>query len=61
VVLAWLLAKGAAAIPKASSKEHLQTNLGAVDVTLEDEDIATIDGLPVEKRYVDWPGKHFDF
>jgi diketogulonate reductase-like aldo/keto reductase len=61
VVIAWLLAKGVIVIPKASSKEHLESNLGALDVELTDDEISTIDAFPEEKRYVDWSGKHFDF
>ena len=61
VVIAWLLAKGVIVIPKASSKEHLESNLGALDVQLTDDEISTIDAFPEEKRYVDWSGKHFDF
>lgn len=61
VVIAWLLSKGVAVIPKASSKDHLRSNLDALELTLDEDDITTIDGFPEEKRHVDWPGKHFDF
>ena len=45
VILAWHLAKGHTAIPKASDREHLTDNFAALDLTLSDEDVATIDAL----------------
>jgi 2,5-diketo-D-gluconate reductase A len=45
VVLAWHLAHGLSVIPKASSPEHLRDNLAALDLTLEEEDVAAIDAL----------------
>lgn len=45
VILAWHLASGLAVIPKASDAEHLTDNFAALDVTLDDEDIAAIDAL----------------
>jgi 2,5-diketo-D-gluconate reductase A len=45
VVLAWHLAKGFSVIPKASDAEHLADNFGALDLTLDDEDMAAIDAL----------------
>ena len=45
VVIAWHLAHGLSAIPKAGDAEHLSDNFAALDVTLDDEDIAAIDSL----------------
>ena len=45
IVIAWHLAHGFSVIPKASSPEHLSDNFAALDVTLEAEDMAAIDGL----------------
>ncbi len=45
VVLAWHLALGLSAIPKASSADHLTDNYAALDVTLDDEDMAAIAGM----------------
>ncbi len=45
VILAWHLAHGLSAIPKASGHDHLADNLGALAVTLDDADIAAIDAL----------------
>lgn len=45
VVIAWHLAKGYSVIPKASSAEHLSDNLAALDLTLDEEDIAAIDAM----------------
>ena len=48
VSLAWLAAKGVCVIPKASSERHLRANLEAVDVQLDDEDVAAIDAVDRE-------------
>jgi len=61
VVIQWLLEKGIVVIPKASSKRHLQDNLGALDVSLDAEDIEAIDSFPEEKRKVDGTWKHYPF
>ena len=45
VVLAWHLEKRFSVIPKASDVEHLADNFGALDLTLDDEDMAAIDAL----------------
>lgn len=56
VSLAWLLSKdNVAAIPKASSKEHLRDNLAAGEIELRDEDIEQIDAIDHERRVVDPP------
>lgn len=57
VSLAWLLSKdNVAAIPKASSEEHIRDNFGALEVELDDDDIAAIDGIEAEERLVDFDG-----
>jgi diketogulonate reductase-like aldo/keto reductase len=44
VALAWLLRRdGMIVIPKASKKEHVRENVGALDVKLSDEDLADLD------------------
>lgn len=45
VILAWHLSKAHAVIPKASDREHLTDNFAALDLTLSDEEVATIDAL----------------
>lgn len=45
VVIAWHLAHGLSVIPKASSPDHLSDNVAALDLTLDDEDIAAIDAM----------------
>ncbi len=45
ISLAWILAKKAVAIPKASSSTHLQENFDAMKIALSDEEIAEIDAL----------------
>lgn len=43
--LAWILSKNAIAIPKASSRDHLQENLDAIKIELSEDEIAEIDAL----------------
>jgi 2,5-diketo-D-gluconate reductase B len=54
VSLAWLLQKeGVAAIPKASSEAHIRDNWGALDLELDDEDVARIESIEERDRQVD--------
>lgn len=55
VCLAWLREKGVAAVPKATGESHLRDNWESLRVSLEPEDIATIDGIDRRQRIVD-PG-----
>ncbi len=48
VSLAWLAAKGLCSIPKASSERHLRTNLEAVELELDETDVAAIDSIEAE-------------
>ncbi|HWE79610.1 MAG TPA: aldo/keto reductase [Pseudolabrys sp.] len=43
VALAWLLRQGVIVIPKATVLAHVDDNLGALDLTLADADVATLD------------------
>jgi 2,5-diketo-D-gluconate reductase B len=53
VALAWLLRQDAvAAIPKASRPEGQRANLGALSVPLDAADLAAIDALPKDRRFV---------
>jgi len=45
VVLAWHVARGSVAIPKASSLEHQQANLAAASVVLDDAEVEAITAL----------------
>ncbi len=54
VALAWLLEKPAtAAVPKSATPAHIRENYGAVDLELDPADVACIDGIDRECRYVD--------
>ncbi|NHN57971.1 MULTISPECIES: aldo/keto reductase [Halorussus] len=56
VSLAWLLQRdGVAAIPKASSEDHIRDNWGARDLELDDEDVEKIESIDDRERQVD-PG-----
>lgn len=52
VSLAWVRSKGATAIPKATSEEHIRDNWTSQDVTLTDDEIARIDDLDRTERFV---------
>jgi diketogulonate reductase-like aldo/keto reductase len=54
VSLAWVMAKGATAIPKAASPDHIRDNFAALDLELADEDIEAIDAIEAEHRIVDF-------
>jgi 2,5-diketo-D-gluconate reductase B len=57
VSLAWLLRKdGVRAIPKATSEAHVRDNLAALDLDLDPEDVARIDGIERRERYVERAG-----
>jgi 2,5-diketo-D-gluconate reductase B len=53
VALRWILDEGAAAIPKASSRSHLEENRSAADFELDDRDRADISSLRGRAREVD--------
>ena len=55
LALAYLLAKGAVVIPKASSIERLQENFEAQNLVLAPELIARLDQLPKHHRYCNPP------
>ncbi|MFB6205058.1 MAG: aldo/keto reductase [Haloglomus sp.] len=53
VALAWLLEKGVAAVPKATSEAHIRDNWHARDLGLSDAAVATIDGIDRRERRFD--------
>ncbi|WP_226012829.1 aldo/keto reductase [Halomicrobium salinisoli] len=54
VSLAWLTQKdNVVAIPKATSREHIEDNWASLDLELDDEDVATIDDIEREDRHLD--------
>ena len=55
VSLAWVMEKGATPIPKASTEDHIEDNLEARELELDDEDVEKIDSINAEERMVD-PG-----
>lgn len=52
ICLIWLLQKGMVVIPKASSKEHLQSNMDIFDTILSQEDLDRIDAMGNAQRLV---------
>jgi len=55
VSLAWVLETGVVPIPKSGSPAHIRENYAALDLDLDDADMAKIDGIDREKRVVDVP------
>lgn len=54
VSLAWVLDHdNVAAIPKASSRDHMEQNLAAADLELDDEDVERIDSIDRRHREID--------
>ena len=60
VSLAWLRQRGAVAIPKATSREHIEDNYGSLEVELSDDAKARIDSIEEEYRVVDFDGAPWD-
>ena len=54
VSLSWLRAKGTIPIPKAATPDHIRENRGALDVELDDADVAAIDAIERRHRIVDF-------
>ena len=55
--LRFLLQKGILPIPKASSKEHIQSNLDVFDFELSEDDVSMLSCMPQTA----WLGEHPDF
>lgn len=53
VSLAWLRAKGVAAIPKATGERHLRDNWESLDIELDDADVERLDAIGTTERQVD--------
>jgi 2,5-diketo-D-gluconate reductase B len=53
VTLAWLLARGLAAIPASARRDHMADNLRALDLRLDDDDLAAIDACNRGERLID--------
>ena len=54
VSLAWLFGKGGIVpVPRSSSPEHVEANLDARDLALDDEDVRRIESIDREKRLED--------
>ena len=54
VSLAWLLGtEGVVPVPRSSSPEHVEANLAARDLSLDNEDVARIESIEAEKRLED--------
>jgi 2,5-diketo-D-gluconate reductase B len=51
VTLAWLLAKGVAVVPKATSEAHIRDNWASQILELSDDDMAIIDSIERSKRF----------
>ncbi|MBW3606130.1 MAG: aldo/keto reductase [Actinobacteria bacterium] len=61
VVLAWLVhQERVAAIPKATSPEHIESNFAALDIELSDEEAERISGLARGQRLIDPPFAPWD-
>lgn len=57
ISLAWIRSRdNVAAVPKASSEEHIQDNFGALDLELSPREIDLIDDIDQQERYVEREG-----
>lgn len=56
--LRWLLTKGIAVIPKASSKSHMKANFSVFEIELNEDEMKQIDSISTRHRVIDWwPGE----
>ncbi len=61
VVLNWLLSKGIIAIPRSSSRNHIEDNFKSLEWKLTPEDIKSLDGLNRNNRIVKPDFNEFDY
>lgn len=54
VMIGWCLQRGAAAIPKTTSRERMKENLESLDLVLPPEDMVALDGLERNSRTTTW-------
>ena len=54
VCLAWLRQRGAVAIPKATSREHVADNYASLDLELDEDAMERIDAIDEDSRVVDF-------
>lgn len=59
--LRWMMDKNIVAIPKATSREHIQQNFAAVSLELDPQDSAQIDGFPDQVRTTEAEWKEYEF
>lgn len=52
VMLAWNMAREVAVIPKSVKKEHLQENLGALNISLDADDMTKITTIDKNERFI---------
>jgi diketogulonate reductase-like aldo/keto reductase len=60
VAIRWLIQKGIVAIPKASSREHIRSNLDSIHFELTLEDFDAVDGMDRGLRLINWDVADFD-
>ena len=58
IVLAFLTGEGVAVIPKSTDPEHIRTNLKAVDLSLDPDDVAAMRALDTGVRSFRDPDCH---
>jgi len=61
IILAWLMAKGLVAIPKASGKEHILDNFKSLELELKPEDVGAVDALNINNRVVNPDHSDFEY
>jgi alcohol dehydrogenase (NADP+) len=66
LLIAWALARGTAVIPKSTDPGRIRENLAAADLSLDDDDLASLAPLDAGARYVSgefWctPGSPYSF
>ncbi len=60
IAIRWLLQKEIITIPKATSREHIESNFNVFDFQLSPEDFNTVDNIKEQNRLVSWEVGEFD-
>lgn len=61
VILNWIISKGIVAIPKASSRDHIQDNFNTLKWEMSEEDIKAIDEVNTNNRLIVPPWADFNY
>lgn len=59
IIIAWILHKQIVAIPRSSNPKHIEENMAAIDIELDEDDMDVLDGLDKGNRLIEPPFAEF--